>query len=201
MRRQSRGGFVVDESRLIKLADDVKSSFPGLNFRNRRSFVSKGERILLVDPIYIADVYNAADEAASFLREHGLFVMGFGGDTATPVWWKPPFLVMPISMHLSEEDLNPPKVAKVLKEEIGCDSGSFVFLPLSGVVPASVRSQVKEALKEENAVALPLPAGRWTAYYEQFEAPQRNMREHYRNIVLKHTPNLAKAKPSERINR
>jgi hypothetical protein len=176
---------VVEITRLIKPAEDFIAAFPGLNFRNRRRLVTAGEKVLLVDPTYIADVYNSTDELASFLREEGLFLMDFGGDTAVPVWWKPPFLVVPISMHL--QDRSPPAGAKVVTEEIGCDSGSFVFLPLPPEVPSSLRSKVKEVLGENNAVALRLPAGRWTAYYEQFDAPRANMVGLYRNIVLKHT--------------
>ena len=176
---------MVETQRLIKPADDFSAAFPGLSFQNRRSLVTDGEQMLLVDPTYIADVYNSADELASFLREHGLFLMDFGGDTAVPVWWKPPFLVMPISMHL--ENLNAPSGATVLIEEIGCDSGSFVFLPLSAGIPPGVQRKVKEVLGDKNAVALWLPAGRWRAYYEQFDAPQANMVGLYRNIVLKHT--------------
>jgi len=176
---------VVEIRRLIKLADDFSAAFPGLNFRNHRTLITAGENVLLVDPTYIADVYNSPDETAAYLREHGLFLMDFGGDTAVPVWWESPFVVMPISMHL--QNLNAPSGAKVLTEEIGCDSGSFVFLPLSADIPRSVRSKVKEVLGERNAVALRLAAGQWTAYYEQFDAPQANMVALYRNIVLKHT--------------
>ncbi|HMQ05051.1 MAG TPA: hypothetical protein PKD26_14115 [Pyrinomonadaceae bacterium] len=172
--------------RLVEPADDFVATFPGLNFRNRRSLVTHGEKILLVDPIYIADVYNSTDDVASFLRDRGLFLMDFGGDTAVPVWWKPPFLLMPISMH--HEKLDAPSGAEVLAEEIGCDSGSFVFLPLSADMPCGVQSQVKEVLGENNAFALGLPPGHWTAFYEQFEAPQANMLGLYRNVVLKHSP-------------
>jgi hypothetical protein len=123
---------------------------------------------------------------ASYLRERGLFLMDFGGDTAVPVWWKSPYLIMPISAHL--EDLSTPTGAMLQTEEIGCDSGSFVFLPLPAGIPRGVQSKVKEVLRARNAVALRLPAGRWTAYYEQFDGPQANMVGLYRNIVLKHTP-------------
>ena len=177
---------MVETRRLVESADDFVAAFPGLNFRNRRSLVTTGEKLLLVDPIYIADVYNSTDEVASFLRDRGLFLMDFGGDTAVPVWWKPPFLVMPISMH--QQNFDAPSGAEVLAEQIGCDSGSFVFLPLSADMPHGVQSKVKEVLGENNAVVLPLPAGRWTAFYEQFEPPQANMVGLYRNVVLKHSP-------------
>jgi hypothetical protein len=177
---------VVETQRLIEPGDDFVAAFPGLNFRNRRSVVTTGENVLLVDPIYIADVYNSTDEVATYLRDRGLFLMDFGGDSSVPVWWKPPFLLMPLSMH--DKSLDTPPGVEVLTEEIGCDSGSFVFLPLSADVPRGVQSKVKEALGEGGAVALRLPAGHWSAFYEQFEAPQANMVSLYRNVVLKHSP-------------
>jgi hypothetical protein len=177
---------VVETRRLIKPADDFRAAFPGLNFRNRRTIVSAGEKVLLADPTYIADVYNSADQIASFLRNRGLFLMDFGGDTTVPVWWKPPFLILPISIH--HGNLDAPLGAKVLTEEIGCDSGSFVFLPLTSDIPRSVQSKIKEVLRDNIAVALRLPAGRWAAFYEQFEAHQANTGGLYRNIVLKHSP-------------
>lgn len=176
---------MVETQRLIAPTDDFKAAFPGLGFSNFRSFVTRGEKVLLVDPIYIADVYNSTDEVASYLRAHGLFLMDFGGDTAVPVWWTPPYLLMPVSMHIREWLV--PAGAAVLTTEIGCDSGSFMFLPLSQDLPFCVEKRVMETLEENNAIALRLPAGHWTAYYEQFEAPHANMVACYRNIVLQHT--------------
>jgi hypothetical protein len=182
---------VVVKTRLVRPADDFKLAFPGLGFRNSFGLRTAGEKILLVDPTYLADVYNAGDELATYLRAKGLFLMDFGGDIAAPVWWKPPFLVIPASTHLAESDRVPEQGVKVLVEEIGCDSGSFVFLPLPAELPRKIRAKVRELLDENNAVALRLPAGKWTAYYEQFKAPQKNMMGLYRNIVLKHTPTVA----------
>ena len=177
---------MVDTQRLVEPGDDFVAAFPGLNFRNRRSVVTAGEKVLLVDPTYIADVYNSMDEVATYLRDHGLFLMDFGGDSSAPVWWKPPFLLIPISMH--NQDLNAASGAEVLTEEIGCDSGSFVFLPLSADMPRTVQSKVEEVLGESSGVALRLPAGHWSAFYEQFEAPQASMVSLYRNVVLEHSP-------------
>jgi len=172
---------------LTKPKDDFKSAFPGLGFRNLFSFRTAGERVLLVDPTYLADVYNAKDEIAAYVRVHGRFLMDFGGDTAAPVWWTPPFLVIPLSIHLSEQGVQAPKGTKILADEIGTDSGSFVFLPLARNLPGALRKSIKKLLVEQNAVELKLPAGKWTAYYEQFEARAKNMQPFYRNIVLSHS--------------
>ncbi len=174
---------MVETRRLIEPDEDFLAAFPGLNFRNRRSFVTAGEDVLLVDPIYIADVYNSEDEIASLVRDRGLFLMDFGGDVDVPVWWREPFLVMPISMHYQRLDV--PSGARVLTERVVCDSGSFVFLPLPPDMPLDLLGVVRESLRVGDAVSLPLPEGRWTAYYEQFEAPEANEVGLYRNIVLK----------------
>jgi hypothetical protein len=179
---------MVEVIRLIRPTDDFRSAFPGLDFQNAFSFRTTGEKVLLVDPTYLADVYNTGDAMASYLRVQGLFLMDFGGDVAAPVWWKPPFLVMPLSMHFfSEVDLNAPDDVQVLASEIGCDSGSFVFLPLSESLPIEFGNKIKQVVDQKNAVVLDLPAGMWSAYYEQFEPPQPNMVGLYRNIVLEHT--------------
>ena len=61
-----------------------------------------------------------------------------------------------------------------------------MFLPLSDSLSHGVKSKVKDVIKEKKGVALRLPPGKWSAFYEQFKPPQRNMRGLYRNIVLKH---------------
>jgi hypothetical protein len=186
---------MVEIRRLIEPAEDFVATFPGLNFQNRRSFVTAGEEVLLVDPIYIADVYSSGDAVASYVRDNGLFFMDFGGDVDVPVWWKDPYLVMPISLHYKH--LDAPSGASVLAESVVCDSGSFVFLPLSPDMPQDILDVVREALRVGDALSLPLPAGRWTAYYEQFDAPEANEVGLYRNIVLKSSP-LEKAKAGSR---
>ena len=75
---------MIETRRLITPTDDFRTAFPGLNFRNRRSLATTGEKVLLVDPIYIADVYNSTDDVASFLRDQGLFLMDFGGGHDCP---------------------------------------------------------------------------------------------------------------------
>lgn len=176
---------MVDTKCLIEPEDDFRETFPELNFQNRRSFQTNGESVLLVDPTYLADVYNSMDPVASFIREHGLFLMDFGGDAAVSVWWKEPYLVLPIAMH--HQDLTATAGAKLLVTEIGCDSGSFVFLPLLTDIPHEVRRKLDQAIDENDAATLVLPAGCWTAFYEQFETPQANMAGLYRNIVLKYS--------------
>jgi len=172
----------VDPKRLVEI-EDFSEAFDGLGFSGARSFVTNGELVLLVDPIYVADVYNPSDhDTTQFLRRNGVFVADFGGDTSAPVWWSDPYLVMPVSTNFPEE-FAIPSATQELASEIRCDSGSFMFLPLDEEVPTSVRQIVSSADLERDCALLPLPPGKYTVYYEQFPPPQPNSAGLFRNIV------------------
>ena len=175
---------LIDSRRLIAPDEDFAGAFPGLGFTNRFSLRTSGEPLVVCDPNCLADVYNATDRMASLVREHGAFLMDFGGDADCPVWWEPPFAVFPLSQHLSENDLEP-RAANVWALRTWTDSGSFVFLPMAKGIPSDLISLIQDALKQGDAAQLPVPAGRWDLLYEQFDAPQENMTGLYRNIVLK----------------
>jgi hypothetical protein len=176
---------MVSPDRLIKPQDKFRESFPGLNFPEVYSFRISGESVLVTDPLYLADVYNSKDDIASFVREHGVLVMDFGGDVSCPVLWQSPFVLLPISMHLSGQALHPPEGSAVLANEVGTDSGSFVFLPLAKEVPPVLKAQVDRVVAESNGAILELPAGDWSVFYEQWDAPESSLAKLYRNIVLK----------------
>ena len=95
--------------------------------------------------------------------------MDFGGDVSDPVWWSDPYVIIPISLHYSEADLESEMAVDVLAEEIGTDSGSFIFLPLAADLPSELKTTIKKLVSDKNAVLLDFPAGRWNVFYEQFE--------------------------------
>jgi hypothetical protein len=134
---------MVDPSRLVKPKDKFRVAFPDLNFREVYCFCTSGEPVLMADPTYLADVYNSEDEIASFLRGHGVFLMDFGGDVSGPVWWQHPYILVPISLHLSEKDLQLPEGVALLADQVGTDSGSFMFLPLTRYLPPPLRCRVR----------------------------------------------------------
>jgi hypothetical protein len=182
-----RGPSLVDESRLIvptdrehwreRLRNDIPESFV---------LETTGEPILVTDPTYLADVHNDSDEpAAVYLRKNGVILLNFGGDVAGPVWWKPPYLLIPLSLHLDAESRTPPRGTRVLAKQVGCDSGSFIFLPLKERISQQLRQRIDTVVREENGAILTLPAGRYQIFYEQFDAPAQNMVGLYRNIVAK----------------
>lgn len=175
---------MIDSKRLVPPDEDFAAAFPGLGFTNRFSLRTSGEPLVVCDPNCLADVYNATDRIASLVREHGAFLMDFGGDATCPVWWDPPFVVFPLSQHLSDDDLEP-RGTQIWVQRTWTDSGSFVFLPIAETLPVDLMAVIQRALKQGDAAQLPAPAGCWDLLYEQFDAPQKNMTGLSRNIVLK----------------
>ncbi len=176
---------MVKTDRLMNPTESFVQAFPGLGFRDVFALVTSGEEILMSDPIYLADVYNSRDSNAAYLRENGVFVMDFGGDVSGPVWWEDPYVLMPISRHYTESDYETGPNIVVLSEEVGCDSGSFVFLPVAFRVPQALRNTIYELVDKRNAALLSLPSGVWTALYEQFVPEPGCPATFYRNIILK----------------
>jgi hypothetical protein len=176
---------MINPDRLIVPSDNFDEGFPSLGFSNKYSMETLGEEILITDPTYLADVYNSRDPISSFLRDNGVFVMDFGGDVSGPVWWSDPYVAIPISLHYSESDLESNTAVDVLAEEVGTDSGSFIFLPLTADLPNELTTTIKKLVSDKNAVLLDLPAGRWYVFYEQFEPKPGSPESFYRNIVLK----------------
>ncbi len=176
---------MIDSTRLIIPLDKFCKGFPELNFREVYHFQTLGEPILVTDPTYLADVYNSKDDIATSLRDRGVFLMDFGGDVSGPIWWQYPYVLVPISNHLSLDDLLPPLGVTVLANEIGTDSGSFIFLPVTNDLPPTLQAEINEVVAKNNGALLRLPSGNWTVYYEQWDAPEGKPATFYRNIVMK----------------
>ncbi len=184
----TQSNLLVVPERLIAPDESFRSAFPGLGFRDNFILRTSGEPVLVIDPTYLADVYHSMDSAAAFLRAHGVFIMNFGGDVSCPIWFQHPYALMPISLHRSDAGLDSPPGAVTLAQEVGTDSGSFIFLPITDALPDILRAAMRSLTQKSNGVLLPLLAGIWTIWYQQWDAPVQNHRDLYRDIVLKHEP-------------
>lgn len=175
---------MVDENRLVAAASDVlRSSYPAFQWRAACEFETHGAPVLMCDPIYLADVYNSSDPASDFLRTRGVVLTQFGGDASGPVWWKDPYLVIPLSLHYGDDGPTPEPGVMVLAESMGCDSGSFVFFPITKDVPSELQREMMAVMRDRNGVLIRLPVGRYVFAYEQFDAEDPDEMESYRNIV------------------
>jgi hypothetical protein len=173
---------IADESRLIPIPN-LHEWYPELGFSGRTELTTAGEPIFVIDPIELADVYNANDDPiAIYLRQNAVIVSDFGGDTAAPVWWEPPFLVIPTAQH---SEMRMPPGATQLAEEVVCDSASLVFIGMSDGMPPALVEQIDE--HGIDGAWLKAPAGTYRFYLEQF-APREEHKQWphwYRNIVAR----------------
>jgi hypothetical protein len=164
--------------------ENSQKDFPELGFTGADSFALDDGGLLITDPTFLADVYNPNDDpVAAYLRANGVIVYGFGGDETCAVWWKEPFLLLPLSL-CSPRD--PAAVAGAIRvaDRVVCDSGSFLFLPLRADQPSPVRSAVEEVFAKGNGVRIQLPLGRYRVFYEQHDPPKRWPRTFARDVVL-----------------
>lgn len=175
---------MIDPTRLIEPPERLSDAFPGLGFRDVFSFQTSGGPVLLTDPVFLADVFNSGDQISGYLRTHGVIVMDFGGDASCAVLWKQPFAILPISRHLAGYEPEASLKAEVLADEVGTDSGSFIFLPLDAPQHANLAERIEVLLSRRNAVKLALPAGKWRVLYEQWDPPPGTPASLYRNVVL-----------------
>ena len=173
----------VNESRLISIPN-LREWYPELDFSGLSELSIDDHSMFVTDPTYLADIFNPNDDAnASYLRRNAVIISDFGGEAVTPVWWKPPFLVVPTSHH--DQQLSDDAIE--LAEEIGCDSASFVFVAMNDNVPRSLRAKIAEVENLQNGVRLKLPEGTYRFYFEQFEPTEEHKQwpQWYRNIVAK----------------
>ena len=174
----------MDVNRLVAPQFDLQATFPLFRWNTSRQVEVTQDGVLLVDPTYLADVYNDENAVAAYVRTKGTFIYDFGGDWSGPVWLTDSYIVMPTSAHYCSLPSSPAG-AMMLCDEIGCDSGSFVLLSALADLPPDIEHVVDACLKERNAAVLKVPPGTWELQFEQFEPPQANMVALYRNIVLK----------------
>ncbi|MBW1694545.1 MAG: hypothetical protein JRJ41_10380 [Deltaproteobacteria bacterium] len=147
-------------------------------------FVIDNELLLIVDLSHIGGILNPYNSlSASYVRTHGVIVGGYHRDVACPVLWSDPFVLLPLSYHLSENLLGYEDVGTVVGS-VSCASGSFLLLPVREDTPTPLASLMDEALEKETATQIKLPNGTYRVFYEQFEAPEGAKKELYRNIAV-----------------
>jgi hypothetical protein len=177
----------MEIDRLVKPDATIQDYFPKFSWNTSHVLKVSEDPILLVDPTYLAWVFHDEDENASYLRKNGVFLFDFGGDWFGPLWQWKSFLIMATSHHY-EVYPDPPNGAKTICRSIGCDSATFVLLPVTDKVPESLKQKIDECLKQNNAVLLKMAKGRWEFKFEQFDSPEKDSIHLCRNIILQHKP-------------
>lgn len=178
---------MINETNLIEPADDFANDFPELEFSNRFQIKTNGESILVCDPTYLADVYNSCDLHSQYLQKNAIFLKDFVGDCSGPILWQEPFVLLPASISYNKDhSQHHADNVSIMCGQIAIDSGSVCFLSTEEL-PREIGDEFVKLKRDGLAAELPVPAGRWTAMYEQMEVEDDLDAEFFRNIVLRHS--------------
>ena len=140
--------------------------------------------LLIIDLSHMGGILNPySNPTASYVRTHGVIVGSYSRDIACPVLWSAPFLLLPLSCHLSENLTVYEEVGRVLGR-VSCSSGTFLLVPIRKDMPESLSSLMCEALAKEAGIQIKIPNGTYRVFYEQFEVPEGAKEELYRNIAV-----------------
>ena len=147
-------------------------------------FVVDNQPLMIVDLSNIGSILNPYNSpSASYVRTHGVIVGSYNRNAACPVFWKDPFLLLPLSCNLSKSLTTYEEVGKVVGS-VSCPSGTFLFLSFHKDMPTPLGSLMDEALKKEAGVKIRIPNGTYRVFYEQFEVPEGAKTEFYQNIAV-----------------
>src|SRR4051812_24382488 len=78
--------------------------------------------------------------------------------------------------------------ANQIADEVWCDSGSFLFLPIREDQPPQLETELRRLVAERNGAAVQLPPGRYRLFYEQHDPPAGWPKTFARNIVACRQP-------------
>jgi hypothetical protein len=142
------------------------------------------ELLMIVDLSHIGDILNPYNSpSASYVRIHGVIVASCMKNNPFPVFWRDPFLLLPMSHHFKEDFNVYADHGKVLGS-VSCPSGSFLLLPVREDFPTPLGNLMDEELASEGGIQISVPNGTYRVFYEQFEVPEGAKQEFYRNIAV-----------------
>jgi len=174
---------LVDPKR-FKTIQDLTKMRPDCGASIDDIFVIDNEFLLIVDIIHIGSAPNQYNSPpASYVRNHGVIVISYARPESSPVLWNDPFLLLPLSCHLSENLTVYEGVGRVLGR-VSCSSGTFLLVPIRKDMPEFLSSLMSEALAKEAGIQVKIPNGTYRIFYEQFEVAEGAKEELYRNIAV-----------------
>jgi len=148
-------------------------------------FVIDNELLLIIDITHLGSILNPYNSpSASYVRTHGVVVASHTRLESSTVLWGEPFLLFPLSCHLSENLTAYKNIGKVVGS-VPCSSGTFLLMPIREDIPTPLGSLIDEALAKKAGVHIKIPNGTYRVFYEQFEAPEGSTKkEYYQNIAV-----------------
>jgi hypothetical protein len=141
--------------------------------------------LLIIDLSHIGNILNPYNSSsAAYVRTHGVIVCSEVHPEYRPVFWREPFLLLPMSCHLNENLTGYADIGTVVGK-ISCLSGSLLFMPARKDMPTMLGDLIDKALAKEPGLQIMMPSGTYRVFYEQFEATEESDNKRYQNIVVR----------------
>ena len=180
----SKQPLVLVDPKRFKTIQDLTKIRPDCGASIDDIFVIDNELLLIVDMAHIVSTLNPYNSpSASYVRDHGVMVASYTRSVSSPVLWSDPFLLLPLSGHLSKSLTTYEEVGKVLGR-VSCSSGTFLLVPIRKDMPESLVSLMNEALAKKTGTQIKIPNGTYRVFYEQFDVPEGAKKELYQNIAV-----------------
>lgn len=178
---------MIERDRLIRPAGGVRLEPKGPGFPARTTVTARSPRLLLADPAAIEGAFTdrVPGQVGHFVRYVGLALADFGGPREGPVWWKEPYLVWAVSGHRAAGPGDPSPGWGVLAPRVRSESGVLAVVPLHNPM-RNVVAAARRVCQAGLGCDLRLPAGRWSAYYQQHDPPAGGDPAAARDVVLRH---------------
>jgi hypothetical protein len=150
-------------------------------------------KIIIIDPTYLADIYNENGEKEQYLKKNGILLNDFGGGVSGPILRTTEggikvLLVFnrvnPDGQPIFRSDI-PENVEKdeILDAELGCDSDSYIFLNFNQKFRLLFQKELSD--NEDNYVLVEIKPGKYKVGYEQWETDEANPIEAWkRNLIV-----------------
>ena len=152
-------------------------------------------QMIIIDPIYLADFYNEDDLIERYLKDNGVVLFDFGGDTAGPVhrtMCGGLKIILADSMKddygnvIFPEEFRDEVIASYIdSENLMCDSGSYIFLDYNEEFKSTFKERLDKNRRYMELFTVDMPNGYYNIAYEQMDADDENIADTFlRNIVV-----------------
>jgi hypothetical protein len=150
-------------------------------------------KLLIIDPIYLADIYNKNGLKERYLKKNGVVLTDFGGDVSGQVLRTRcgGIKILLVFDRVNDdgypifrEDLiGEVNTSLIDSSNLGCDSGSYIFLDFSPKLKTLFVNELKKVSNLQFVVEM--EPGLYNVGYEQWETNENNPYEAWRrNIVV-----------------
>ncbi len=186
---------ILSNADLVKKDEEQRALFAQIDIDPNQTILDiRSGRIVVIDPTYLADIYNGNNEKEMFLKENGVLLTDFNGEYGglcvptkegglkflqvfdTDAYETNKSIILPGSPEKPEK-------TKILVDGLACDSGSYIFLDYSN----EFRKLFKEEIisNQESMLITRLRRRKYLVAYEQWELPPDEIEERFaRNLVV-----------------